>query len=425
VGRRSLDTYILLLTVLGFITLLTAWMPLMLRDLPLSLPIVCIGIGVGLGWTALGSALRENPLESLDLTKRLTEFVVIVSLMGAGLKLDRPLGLRRWMLAWRLLGIAMPLSILAIALVGWWVLRLDPAAALLLGAVLAPTDPVLASDVQVGPPREGEEDDVRFALTAEAGLNDGLSFPFVYLAIGLSMAEGQPGWDWLGGWFAVDVLWRLGAGVAVGWLIGAGLGYMTFRFPGRARLSRSGDGFVALGATCLTYGFAELLHGYGFVAVFVAALALRASEREHAYHAELHSFADQVERLLMMVVLVCFGLAIGEGSVFGSLTVEVVIAVLLILLVIRPACAGISLIGAPLSRREAGVISFFGIRGLGSFFYLAMALGVAAFDQPRTLWITVCLAVLGSILIHGITVTPVMRHLDRHRRKAARGKDMR
>ena len=168
--------------------------------------------------------MPENPLESLDLTKRLTEFVVIVALMGAGLKLDRPIGLRRWMLAWRLLGLAMPLTILGIALLGWAALGLDPSAALLLGAVLASTDPVLASDVQVGPPREGVEDEVRFALTAEAGLNDGLSFPFVYLAIAMALAQGYSGDGWLQEWLFVDVVWRLGIGLVVGWATGACLG---------------------------------------------------------------------------------------------------------------------------------------------------------------------------------------------------------
>ena len=159
-------------------------------------------------------------------------------------------------------------------------MALSAATALLLGAVLAPTDPVLASDVQVGPPLEGMEDEVRFALTAEAGLNDGLSFRFVYLAIAVALAQGQSGTDWFQTWVMVDVLWRLAAGIGVGWVARATLGYLMFRLPNRMRISRTGDGFVGLGVTCLTYGLTELGHGYGFLAVFVAALALRATERE-------------------------------------------------------------------------------------------------------------------------------------------------
>jgi NhaP-type Na+/H+ or K+/H+ antiporter len=411
----ALDTHIVLLTVFGAITLITAWVPMLLKNLPLSLPIVCIAIGIALGWSPLAPALPDNPLQNLVLTERLTEFVVIVSLMGAGLKLDRPLGWRKWGLAWRLLGIAMPLTIAGIGLIGWAVLGLEPASALLLGAVLAPTDPVLASDVQVGPPQEGGEDEVRFALTAEAGLNDGLSFPFVYLAIAVALSQGQLDSALLHDWVAVDVVWRLAAGVCVGLLAGAVLGYLIFRLPDAARISRSGDGFVALGATCLTYGITELVHGYGFLAVFVAALTLRASEREHEYHGELHSFVEQVERLVMMVLLVCFGLAIAEGSVFGTLDLRTIVVALAILLLVRPICAGISLIRSRTPLHEATVIAFFGIRGLGSFYYLAFALGLAEFDDPRSLWVTVCLVVLLSIFMHDVTVTPVMRLLDRRR----------
>ena len=411
-----LDIFILLLVVFGAIILLTAWLPMLLRDLPLSLPIMCIVVGAGLQLSVLSPILDRNPLENLKLTERLTEFVVIVALMGAGLKIDRPLGLRRWRLAWRLLGLSMPLTIAAIALLGWGILGLDLPAAVLLGAVLAPTDPVLASDVQVGPPREGIEDEVRFALTAEAGLNDGLSFPFVYLAIALALSQAAGGTPWLQDWLLVDVVWRLIAGVGIGWLTGAALGYITFRLPAWSRLARTRDGFVALGITCLSYGLAELAHGYGFLAVFVAALTLRASERGHAYHAQLHDFAEQIERLLMMVLLVCFGAAIAEGSVFGAVTPAVVAVTALTLLVVRPVCGWIGLLGTPAPLRERAVIAFFGIRGLGSFYYLAFALGMAEFDQPRVLWATVCLVVLVSIVMHGMLVTPVMHRLDRLRR---------
>ena len=416
-----MDTHIILLILFGAITLITAWVPMLLKNQPLSLPIICIAIGMALGLSPMLQTLPANPLESLTLTKYMTEFVVIVALMGAGLKLDRPLGWTRWMLAWRLLGIAMPLTIASISVLGWAVLGLDPATALLLGAVLAPTDPVLASDVQVGPPREGIEDEVRFALTAEAGLNDGLSFPFVYLAIALALAQGLSGTDWLQSWVVVDVLWRLIAGIGVGWVAGAILGYLMFGLPVLTRISRTRDGFVGLGVTCLVYGITEVVHGYGFLAVFVAALTLRATEREHKYHAEMHSFVEQVERLVMMVLLICFGLAIAEGSVFGALDLKVAAVSVSILLIVRPLCAGISLIGAPLPLEETAVIAFFGIRGLGSFYYVAFAIGMANFGDTRTVWVTVCLVVLMSIVMHGISVTPVMRLLDKRRKQRARG----
>ena len=180
----------MLLVGAGGLILLVAWLPMVLRELPLSLPMFCIAVGYGL-FSAIGGE-TPNPLHYPEAAERLTELVVIVALTGAGLKLDRPLRWRTWALTWRLLGIAMPLSILGIGLAGHWLLGLGISAAVLLGGALAPTDPVLASDVQVGPPRSGEEDEVRFTLTAEAGLNDGLAFPFVNLAVALALVGTDP-----------------------------------------------------------------------------------------------------------------------------------------------------------------------------------------------------------------------------------------
>jgi sodium/hydrogen antiporter len=174
------DPYILVLIGLGVLIALVAWLPLALRRLPLSLPIVCIGIGVGLG-AIPGLGFTPSPLEYPELTERFAEFVVIIALMGAGLKLDRQIGFWSWISTWRLIFITLPLGIVLITLLAGTWLALPWVFALLLGAALAPTDPVLASDVQVGPPKTGEEDEVRFALTSEAGVNDGAAFPFVHL----------------------------------------------------------------------------------------------------------------------------------------------------------------------------------------------------------------------------------------------------
>ncbi|MEQ1956237.1 cation:proton antiporter [Mesorhizobium yinganensis] len=410
------EPYALILAAFGVVVLLTAWLPLLLKRMPISLPMVCIGIGAVLAWSPFAPVVGMNPLENRYLTEKLTEFVVIVSLMGAGLKLDRPLSLAGWQTSWRLLGISMPLTIAGIVFLGWSILGLGIASALLLGAALAPTDPVLASDIQVGPPQSGEEDEVRFALTSEAGLNDGAAFPFVHLAIAiaLSQASGEP---FFADWFLVDVIWKIAAGIAIGWLGGKTMGYLTFRLPKRAGLSETRDGFVALGVTCLAYGSTELLHGYGFLAVFVAAVALRSVERKHHYHENLHNFAEQIERLLMMVLLVCFGAAIGEGAVFGALSWQVVITAVLILIAIRPLSGWVGLAGYAAPAAEKGVIAFFGIRGLGSFYYLAFALGQADFERPELLWVTVCFVVLSSIIAHGMLVTPVMNKMDRSLRQ--------
>jgi NhaP-type Na+/H+ or K+/H+ antiporter len=410
--QRNVDPYILLLAVFGAVVLLTAWLPLVLKELPLSLPMVCIGIGALLVLSPFSPNVGVNPLENRYLTERLTEFVVIVSLMGAGLKLDQPVSWRGWGSTWRLLGIAMPLTIAGIALLGWAVLGLGAAAALLLGAALAPTDPVLASDVQVGPPQSGKEDDVRFALTSEAGLNDGAAFPFVYLAIAVALSQAAGGEPFLANWLLIDVLWKIAAGVAIGWLGGKAMGFLVFRLPNRTGLSETRDGFVALGITCLAYGTTELANGYGFLAVFVAAVALRSVERRHHYHENLHTFAEQIERLVMMVLLVCFGAAIAEGTIFAALSWPVIATTALILFVVRPLSGWISLARHPASSPEKAAIAFFGIRGLGSFYYVAYALGQAEFETPQIVWVTVCSVVLVSIVTHGVLVTPIMRHLD-------------
>ena len=183
------DTYILILTGLGLLIALVAWLPLALKRLPLSLPIVCIAIGAAL-FSLPQVTLRPLPILYPEITERFAEFVVIIALMGAGLKIDSVFRWRTWGVTWRLLAVTMPLGILAITLVVNWAIGLPWAIAMLLASSLAPTDPVLAADVQVGPPKTGEEDEVRFGLTSEAGLNDGFAFPFVHLAIALGAAAG-------------------------------------------------------------------------------------------------------------------------------------------------------------------------------------------------------------------------------------------
>lgn len=417
-----MDPYIVVLAGFGVVVLLTAWLPMVLKELPLSLPIFCVALGAAIFALPNVPGVAPHPQDHLKLTERLTELVVIVALMGAGLKLDRPLAWATCQLTWRLLGIAMPLTIAALALLGTWLLGLGAAAAILLAASLAPTDPVLASDVQVGPPGRGKEDEVRFTLTAEAGLNDGLAFPFVNLGIALALAS-QTHQPWFWQWVAFDVFWKLSIGVLMGWLVGRTLGWLTFRLPNRAELSRTGDGFVALGITAVSYGLTEMVNGYGFLAVFVSAIAFRAVERNHAYHEKLHDFTEQLERLLMMVLLVIFGGSIASGGLFETLSWSVVLFALLAIFLIRPLVGWISLAGSPQSNDEKAVIAFFGIRGLGSAYYLAYGLGHAPFEAPHLLWSAIGLVVLISVVLHGATVTPTMRYLDRRRQRYARGTD--
>lgn len=408
-----MNAYIVVLTGFGFVVLLTAWLPMVLKELPLSLPIFCVGLGALIFAIPDLPGVIPHPMEELAIAERASELVVIISLMGAGLKIDRPFGWKRWRLTWRLLGISMPLTILALALLGFGFLGLSIAAAVLLAGALAPTDPVLASDVQVGPPGGGQEDEVRFTLTSEAGLNDGLAFPFIMLAIAFAHEVSLTSF---GEWVAYGLLWKVGAGIVMGYVIGRFLGWLTFHLPNRAKLSRTGSGFVVLGITCLAYGVTEMVKGYGFLAVFVAAIALRATKREDKYHEKLHDFAEELERLLMMVLLVLLGGAMTGGQLFRALSWDVVVFGLLTLFVVRPLAGWIGLLGTHPPPGEKMAISFFGIRGLGSIYYLAYGLNHAQFDKADVLWSAAGFIILVSVVLHGITVTPVMRHLD-HRRK--------
>lgn len=306
--------------------------------------------------------------------------------MGAGLKIDRPFSVPGWGLTWRMIAIAMPITIVATALAGWWVAGLATASALLLGAVLAPTDPVLAADVQVGAPSLGEdaapdgEDDVRFVLTSEGGLNDALAFPFVYGAI----AVAEHGWSpsgWALSWLAWDLVARVAIGVAVGWIVGRTL---------------------------------------GIVAVFVAAVVLRGTERTHAFHADLHAVADQTENLLVVALLFLLGGAVVSGTL-DALTWSGAAVAALVVLVVRPASGLVALLGTRLTRSERWVIAFFGIRGFGSVYYLAYALSAASFPGAEQLWATVALTLVVSIAVHGIGATPAMDLVDRTGRRPRPG----
>ncbi|MEV6371635.1 cation:proton antiporter [Micromonospora musae] len=398
--------------VVGLGALLAGVLPRLLERRPLSMPIAFLGLGMAVFVLPIGLPVPD-PLARPELATHLTEVGVIVALMGAGLKIDRPLSWSRWSSTWRLLAVAMPLCIVAVALLGWWWAGLVPAAALLLGSALAPTDPVLASDVQVGEPTDAEdsEDEVRFALTSEAGLNDGLAFPFVYAAIAIAGTSLAPG-DWLARWLTVDVLWKVGIGVGGGLLVGWLLGKLFFRAPRQLRLARHAEGFLALAATFLAYGLVEVAGGYGFLAVFVAARAIRAAERTHEYHAVLHDFAEQIERLLTVLLLLLFGGAV-VGGLLAPLTVPAAVVGLALVFVFRPLFGWLSLRGAPGRPAEHWVIASFGIRGVGSFYYLAYATTKADFPQADLVWATVGLVVIVSVLVHGIAATPIMQLLDR------------
>ena len=325
----------------------------------------------------------------------------------------------------------MPLCIAGVALLGWWVMGLAPAAALLLGAVLAPTDPVLASDVQVGGPKASspdvqcddeidERDEVRFALTSEAGLNDGLAFPFVYAAIFLATLGGVSEWGLR--WLAWELVGMVLVGAVVGTAVGWFLAKVAFRSPWPSmRLAETGEPLLALAAVLLSYGLAEVAHGYGFLAVFACALTLRSAERGHDYHAHMHQVIDRLERLLTLVVLLLLGVALTNG-LLGHLTWQGAAVGVALVFLVRPVTGLFGLwigrtkdLAAGLGPRERFATAFFGVRGVGSIFYLAYALGESPFPEEEVLWATVAFTITLSVLWHGITATPAMKALDQLR----------
>ena len=407
-----IENYNLFLLICGIAFLLGALFPVIFKRTSISLPMLQVSFGLIMGywWTSLSFL---DPINNGVIIEKLTEIVILVSLVGAGIKIDTEFSWQLWRPTIRLLLITMPIGIFAMAGLGYYAFGLSLGAAILLGAVLAPTDPVLASSIQVGPPNTGREDTPRFTLTSEAGLNDGLAFPFVYLAIKVAEAfsEGQAfTYEMLWSWFTHDVLWKIGAGVLVGVLVGKALAKVVF--SRHTRETTISQGYVVIALTLVAYGVAEYVHSYGFIAVFVAAFAFRRSECEHSYHQKLHDFAEQSEGLLMSLVLVIFGMFLGQGLQSGvELTWRVYIVSFTFLLLIRPIGGFIALSGLNLPRTEKYAISALGIRGIGTLYYLSYALnqGFFAEDDTLKLWIVCSIVILASIFIHGLSATRLLK----------------
>ncbi|WP_181772868.1 cation:proton antiporter [Amycolatopsis pittospori] len=405
-----------LLAGAGVLALLAAVLPNLLHERALSMPLILLVGGLIFGLLPFphpygGGVL--DPSSQVDVVEVITELGVLVSLVGAGLKSDRLLGWRSWSSTWRLLLITLPLSICAVAFLGWWALALSPAAALLLGAALAPTDPVLAGDVQVPAPNtedgRGADNEIRFTLTTEAGLNDGLAMPFVLVAlamVGTATTSAVP-------WLLTEVAVPLVIAVLVGLACGRLLSWLMFRVRNeRLRLGEYSDGLVVLAIAFLPYALCQWLGGIGFVAVFTAAATIRASERSHDYHGVLHEFGDQLERLFVALALLGLGVAMGDGLLNGLRLVEILVAVAVVL-VVRPLFGGLALIRGSGSRPAAKAIAFFGIRGIGSLYYLAYALNHGDFPMADSLWRTTAFTIAVSVLVHGLLSGPVMRRLEK------------
>jgi sodium/hydrogen antiporter len=387
-----------------------------------SASLIYLGLGVGsavviqvlgVGWL--------DPISDAELLERVSELAIVIALFATGLKLDRPLTWRSWSGVGRLLVIAMPLTIAAVALFGSGVMGLSLGAALVLGAILAPTDPVLAGDVGVGPPGEENEREPNFSLTGEAGLNDGLAFPFLFL--GLFIAE-KGGSDWLGAWLLADVLYAAAVGLAIGAAGGYLLAAVAVEFRERDLLEPQLDPWMAIPAVLLVYGAAEIAGAYGFLAAFAGGVGFRHYEHGHEYNRRVHDGAETVEKFGELAAILFIGSMVGTtGLAAPGLAGWLLVPVLL--LVIRPLAVAISLVGSGLPAAERGFVAWFGVRGVGSLYYAAVAVaaGVLAPAETEIVVWTALACVMVSIVVHGLTATPVSRRMGAAQERALRGQD--
>ena len=413
-----------------------------IKRLPLSAAMLYLCIGIAVGPWGLG-LLVLRPTRDVVLLERLTEVAVLVSLFTAGMKLELPLRDKRWRIPVQLASISMVITVGVIAAIGINLMGMSPGAAILLGAILAPTDPVLASEVQVANP--GDRDRLRFGLTGEGGLNDGTAFPFVMLGLGLlGLHElGDMGWRWL----AVDVLWAVSGGLGIGYLLGSGVGRVILYLRVRHREALGSEEFIALGLIALTYGVALLCQTYGFLAVFAAGLALSRIDRRHpgtllkrvavpdqqaASSGEARTSAHEAPVTMMRAVQrfnaqlenfaeVVIVLAVGVLIAVVPFRTEVLWFTPLLFLVVRPAAVVAGLLGTGIRGQQRRLMAWFGIRGIGSIYYLLYAIrhdiNTELAERLLSLVITV---VVASVVAHGISVTPLMNKYEK-RKAAGRG----
>ena len=405
-----MDIYILALLVIGLLLLLFTMGSGWIKRLPLSYALIYLVVGICLG--PYGINLIQIQLQTKFL-ERVTEFVVIVSLFSCGLKMNRPLRLRAWNSTIRLIAFLMPISIFAIAAISHWLLNLNWGAAVLLGAILAPTDPVLASEVQLA--HIGDRDELRFGLTSEGGLNDALAFPFVYF--GIHWLENNNWQSWLKQWIVVDLIWAIAAGIAMGILVGNGVMWIKQQLQKFRPIDALMEDFIGLSIILITYALTELINGYGFLAVFVAGLMVQRISPNHNRRLSQLEFTEKLEKLMEVGTILLLGslLRIEPILKFGG---EALLIAGLLIFAIRPLGAWISTTNlgfakSPRSRfhpTTRWLFGWFGVRGVGSLYYLSYSLGKSLEGElgARIAWITSITVVL-SIIIHGISATPLMK----------------
>jgi NhaP-type Na+/H+ or K+/H+ antiporter len=364
--------------------------------------VASIGLGV-LGISRLGLVANH------DLFEHVTELALVIAVFGAGLAVEREISRRSKRTIALLLVVVMPLTIMAITGFAVVAMGIPLSAALLLGAILAPTDPVLAGDVGLGPPGGEDQGEPRLSLHTEAGVNDGLGSPFVL--VGLFVAT-RGGTGWLGTWALSDVLYAVGVAVLIGIAAGFGIAAAIHRLQAKHALSRELDGFFAPATALVVYGTAELLGSYGLLAVFAAGMAFRRHEFDHYINARIHRGAEAASRLLELAVLLLLGSTITTAGlripgIAGWLLAP------LIILIIRPILV-LAVTGRKfLDLRGRLFLGFFGVRGVAALYYATIVAGtgdLSRADTTKVVW-TVIVCVSISITVHGIAATPLTRRM--------------
>ena len=408
------DTYIIDLFVVGLLLLMVTLGSGWIARLPLSFALIYLLVGIFLGPYGLKLVqLRQNEVFNAELLEKITELVVIISVFGCGLRIIRPLKLGVWDITVRLIVFLMPISIFALAVVGKLFLGMNWGEAILLGAILAPTDPVLASEVQLTD--TNDQDELRFGLTSEGGLNDALAFPFVYF--GIHALENDNWGKWFKQWIAVDLIWAIAVGIIMGIVVAKSIVWIEQKIQKRRAADELMEDFIAISTILLTYSLTEMLNGYGFLAVFIAGLVVQRSYRNPEKPLAELEFVEQIEKLLEVGTILLLGSILLLKPMLNYAG-QSLIVIILLFLIIRPVGVWISTIGKrPLESNRRTMhpgtrllFGWFGIRGVGSLYYLAYAFGHGLKGEAgeQIAWITYT-TIIASVIIHGISSTPLMK----------------
>ncbi len=402
-----MDLYILQILLIGCLLLLVTLGSGVISRLPISFALIYLIVGITLGPYGF-NVVRLRP-DALFL-QRLTEFVVLISLFSCGLKMNRPLRLELWRSTVRLIGFLMPISIFSIAAIGHWLLGMEWGPAILLGGILAPTDPVLASEVQLA--HTDDRDELRFGLTSEGGLNDALAFPFVYFGIHW-LKEGSNWEAWFKQWVAVDLLWAIAAGLVMGILVSNVIVWIDTKVQNFSPVHELMEDFVALSIVFITYSLTEMVNGYGFIAVFVAGIVAQRSYDNQEKANSQERFTEQMEKLTEVATILILGSLLRWEAIWQHAGEALLVGGLL-LFVLRPVGAWISTIGGQYRPVTRWLFGWFGVRGVGSMYYLCYAFGNGLKDAlgEQIAWITYITIVI-SVILHGVSTTPLMNAYEK------------